>query len=99
MLCICGSVRGGLPSPMEYPFPPPIPPQISLPAFAVNALLMLIALAVAFGVFRKNDYPSRRTLWQKCGIVVALVTGVCVFGLAFQETRLYMDMYFGFVWA
>jgi hypothetical protein len=83
---------------MTCPFPPPIPPQISLLAFAVNLLGMLLVLLATLGEFRRMDRPTRRALWMNWGISVALVAAVAGFGMASDETRLYMPAYFVVIW-
>lgn len=83
---------------MTYAFPPPSPPIIGPWAFVANVLVMLIAFAGAFGIFRRKFHPSNRERLRTSAIVIASVAGISAFGLAFEETRIYMDVYFLLVW-
>jgi prepilin-type processing-associated H-X9-DG protein len=81
-----------------YAFPPPNPPEISALAFAANVLLMIVALAAALGGFQRHN-TGLRSILRRWGIASALVVAICGFGLAFEECRTYMPLYFGFIWA
>ena len=65
-------------------------------AFAANSLLMLLSLATALGAFRKSVQRSFRL--RSWGIAVVLMSAVCAFGLAFEQIRIDMDLYFVLAW-
>src|SRR5262245_39109387 len=83
---------------MNHAFPPAVPPDIGTLAFGANALLLLLALAMAFGLFRTRDYQPRWTLVLRRGLGFSLIAGVCCLGLAFEGIRLSMALYFLFGW-
>jgi prepilin-type processing-associated H-X9-DG protein len=64
----------------------------------VHLAIMSIALAAAFGVFRRSERPTRQSLWRIGGIIVGI--DAIVFGmiLAFEEVRIYTRLHLVLVW-
>jgi len=79
-----------------YAFPPLNPPEISAIAFAGNTLLMILALVAAFGGFGQNS--GWRAILPRWGMAITLVFAVCGLGLASEECRTNMPIFFGFMW-
>jgi prepilin-type processing-associated H-X9-DG protein len=84
--------------PMTYHFPPPAPPSIALWIIATNLLVMVAALAAAFGLFGKRAPQSRKSFWRKFGIIALSVTAVAGLGLAFDELRVFAHVWLVLGW-
>ena len=83
---------------MNDRFPPAMPPDISPLAVGANVVLLLLALAAAFGLLRRKGLLPRSDLAIRWAIVVVLVSGVSAALLAFEETRIYTGLSFALVW-